>query len=267
MTSPSSFEPFDAAEGGPSHVTRTGQTVRRAARPWTGTVHALLRHLADVGFTGAPRVVGDGFDTDGNEVLSHIEGDIGHPRAWSDQGVWQAGRLLRDLHTATATFRPPPGGGWQPWWMHDPDAPDPVIGHCDAGPWHTVARDGLPVAFIDWTLAGPVDRLDEVAAAAWWHAQLHDDDVARRHDLPGPAARARQLGLFLDGYRLPAAARDGLVTRMIEVAVRDCAAEARRAGITPDSTDAAPLWSLAWRARAADWMIRHRTRLEHAVRV
>lgn len=71
--------------------------------------------------------------------------------------------------------------------------------------------------------------------------------------------------LFLDGYELPAADRDGLVTRMIEFAIRDCAAEAAQARITPDSTDPAPLWSLAWRARAAGWMISHRSLLENAL--
>ena len=67
------------------------------------------------------------------------------------------------------------------------------MGHCDTGPWHIVARDGLPVAFIDWTLAGPIDRRDEIAATAWWNAQLHDDDVAERNQLPDAAARAAQL--------------------------------------------------------------------------
>ncbi|GAB2958130.1 aminoglycoside phosphotransferase/kinase family protein [Saccharothrix stipae] len=258
--------PLTAAEGGPSKVTRSGQTTRRPAQPWTPTVHALLRHLADAGFTGAPRVVGDGIDADGNEVLTYLGGSVVHPHAWTDEGVWHAGALLRALHTATAGFRPPPGGTWQPWWMHDDTGPDTVIGHCDAGPWHIVARDGLPVGLIDWTLAGPVDRLTEVAAATWWNAQLHDDDVAERNGLPDAAHRARQAGLFLDGYELPPGDRADLVDRMIETAIRDCAAEATRAGITPESTDPVPLWALAWRARAAGWMIRHRSTLDGAVR-
>ncbi|MCG5217698.1 hypothetical protein [Streptosporangium sp. KLBMP 9127] len=53
---------------------------------------------------------------------------------------------------------------------------------------------------------------------------------------------------------------------MIEFAIRDCAAEAIEAGVTPQSRDPAPLWGLAWRARAAAWMINHRTSLERAVR-
>ncbi|MEV0273763.1 aminoglycoside phosphotransferase family protein [Hamadaea sp. NPDC050747] len=275
MDSTSSFEPLPAAEGGPSHTRRLGDTSRRAAGPWTPTIHALLRHLEKAGFTGSPRVLGDGFaEPDGapaagpggaEEVLTWIEGDIVHPHAWpSEDAVHRVGRMLHDLHTAGSTFEPPPDAQWQPWWMHR-SGPDSVIGHCDAGPWHVVARNGEPVAFIDWTLAGPVDRLDEVAATAWWHAQLHDDDVAARHALPDPDTRARQVRAFLDGYELPRNDRARLVTRMIEIAIRDCAAEAARAGITPESADPGPLWSLAWRARAADWMIRHRTLLEQAV--
>jgi hypothetical protein len=191
-------------------------------------------------------VVGDGYDGQGNEVLTYIEGEIIHPHPWSDEAIWRVGRLLRQLHDATASFRPPPEAVWQPWYFHS-DTPGSIIGHCDTGPWHIVARDGLPVAFIDWTLAGPTDRRDEVAATGWWNAQLHDDDIAEAN------------------HRADAAEGAGLVTHMIEFAIRDCAWEAIRAQVTPESTDPTPLWALAWRARAAAWMLRHRPTLQHAI--
>ncbi|BCJ57962.1 hypothetical protein Jiend_13840 [Micromonospora endophytica] len=40
--------------GNVSTVVRVGDTVRRNVGPWTPSVHALLRHLEYVGFTGAP---------------------------------------------------------------------------------------------------------------------------------------------------------------------------------------------------------------------
>lgn len=256
MSSHSSFKPPLKAEGQPAQVVRHGDTVVRPAGPWTPAVHALLRHLERAGFAASPRVVGDGYDDQGREVVTYIEGTFVHPHAWTDDGVWQVGRLLRDLHDATAGFQPPPDAVWHPWPFRS-DAPGAVISHCDAGPWNIVARSGLPVAFIDWTVAGPTDRLDEVAATGWWNAQLHDDDIA--------SARAAQLRYFLDGYRLPAAERDGLVTKMIEYAIRDCAAEAITSQVTPGSTDPEPLWALAWRARSAAWMLRHRTMLGNAI--
>jgi hypothetical protein len=264
MHSDPSFEPLAAAEGGPSQVVRHGDTILRPVQPWTPTIHALLRHLEAVGFAGAPRVVGDGYDGQGNEVLTCIEGQVQHPHAWSDEAIWGVGRLLRHLHDATASFRPPPEAVWQPWSFHS-DAPGSIIGHCDTGPWHIVARDGLPVAFIDWTLAGPTDRRDEIAATGWWNAQLHDEDIAEANHLADAATRGAQLRHFLDGYGLPAADRAGLVTHMIELAIRDCAWEAIRAQVTPESTDPTPLWALAWRARAAAWMLRHRPTLQHAI--
>ena len=131
------------------------------------------------------RVVGNGYDGHGREVLTYIPGDFVHPHAWSDEGIWHVGRLLRDLHDATAGFQPPPDAVWHPWPFHS-DAPDAIISHRDTGPWNIVARDGLPVAFIDWPTAGPTDRLDEIAATAWLNAQLHDDDIAERQNLPEP---------------------------------------------------------------------------------
>lgn len=264
MSSQSPYESLRGAEGNPTPVLRHGDVVLRPAAPWTESVHALLRHLEAVGFTGSPRLAGDGYDAEGRDAVGYIEGGFVHPHAWSDAGVQRAGALLRELHDATAGFRPPPGAVWQPWPFHS-SAPDAIISHRDTGPWHTVERDGLPVAYIDWTTAGPTDRLDDVAATAWWNAQLHDDDIAERQGLPSAGERAAQLRLFLDGYRLPAGDRAGFVTRMIEYAIRDCANVAVRHRVTPESADPAPLWALAWQARSAAWMLRHRALLENAI--
>ena len=58
--------------------------------------------------------------------------------------------------------------------------------------------------------------------------------------------------------------RRDFVTKMIEYAIRDCAAETIQAQVTPDQGDTTALWAIAWRARSAAWMIRHRHLLEHA---
>lgn len=57
-----------------------------------------------------------------------------------------------------------------------------------------------------------------------------------------------------------------LVGRMIELAICDTAAEADDAAVTPASTaHPVALWAMAWRARSAAWMIRHRPTLEAAL--
>jgi len=60
--------------GGRSTVTRAGGVVFREAAPWSGTTLALLRHLEREGFAYAPRVIGEGFDAAGREMLTYVEG-------------------------------------------------------------------------------------------------------------------------------------------------------------------------------------------------
>jgi hypothetical protein len=251
----------------PTPVTRVGPNAHRPAAAWTATNHALLRHLEKVGFTACPRVVGDGFDEEGNEVLTWIDGHVVHPQPWGnpEAALHQIGRLMRQLHQATASFVPPRDATWMPWSLHRPPGPDTIVSHCNIAPWNVVVRDGVPVAFIGWEYAGHTDRLDEIAATGWYCAQLHDDDIKRRVGLPDAQTRAGWLRAFLDGYDLPREERAGLVTRMIEFAVRDTAGYARMHDITPDTTDVEHLWLMSWQIRAADWMLDHRTMLQNAI--
>ena len=252
--------------GGRTAVHRRGDVVVRDTGPWTPAVHALLRHLEAVGFAAAPRLVGTGFDDDGRETLTFIDGEFTQPGPWSIEGAAALGRMLRDLHEATSGFRPAPGAVWFPWHGRHLGGPHRVIGHCDVAPWNIVARDGLPVALIDWETAGPVDPLVELAQLCWLNAKLHDDIVAELEGLPPLADRARQLAAIVDGYGLTARQRAGFLTTIIEFAITDTAWEADDARVTPQ-TAAHPVacWAMAWRARSAAWIIRHRPALESAL--
>jgi hypothetical protein len=258
--------------GGPVGVYRNGKVVLRDTGPWTATVHTLLRHLEDVGFPGAPRLVGSGSDSSGRETLTYIEGEFAHPGPWTLDGASAVGQLLRDLHKATASYRPPADAVWRPWFGRALGGAVYVIGHCDTAPWNIVARNGLPVAFIDWEYAGPVDPLVELAQACWLNAKLHDDFVAELDGLPPLSERAQQLRAIVDGYGLPAGERHGFVDRIIEFVVHDTAEQADEANVTPDTKSFDidelgfnPMWALAWRARAAAWIMRHRRTLENAL--
>ena len=244
-------------------VSRRGDIVLRPSGPWTPAVLALLRHLERVGFTAAPRVVGAGRHADGREMVSYVEGEFVHPGAWSDPALVEVGRMLRRLHDAAATFQPPPGTEWKPWFLRDVGDPARVFSHGDVAPWNMVTRAGMPLCLVDWEYAGPVDPLTELARVCWLFPQLHDDDVAAVHGLPSADVRARQVRRIADAYGASAGQRHRLVERIIEVTVRETAQEAIDAGITSDSVG--PQWGLAWRARAAGWMLRHRSVLEAAL--
>jgi len=252
--------------GGRTDVVRCGDVVHRACGPWSSTVLGLLRHLEAAGFSGAPRVIGDGFDDQGQETVSFLEGWTAHPRSWPESQLWLIGSLLAQLHEATSTFRPEPGALWQPWFGRRLGSAARVIGHCDTGPWNLLVRPDGTMALIDWETAGPVDPVVELAQSCWLNAQLHDDDIAEINSLASPAERGAHVRLIADGYGLGAAGRKILVDLMVEVAVQDAADQARTASVTPESVDPELLWAITWRTRSAAWILTHRRTLEQALR-
>jgi hypothetical protein len=106
-------------DGGRRVIHQRGNVVIRDAGPWTPTVHPLLRHLEEVGFNAAPRLIGTGLGSGGREVLTFIEGEFTQPGPWSLNGAVALGTLLRSLHEATGSFRPPQGAVWFPWHGRD----------------------------------------------------------------------------------------------------------------------------------------------------
>ncbi len=249
-----------------SSVRRDGDLVVRSAGPWAPTVHALLRHLEDVGFGGAPRVVGSGFDADGNETLTYIEGDVHARGQRTVEAAGAVGSLLRDLHRATASFRPPRDAMWKRVTLRELGGGARVISHCDTGPWNIVLRNGLPHAFIDWDFAGPVDPRVEIAEAALLNANMYSDDIVELNELPSFDERLRQLRAFVvDGYGLSRADRSGMVDLMIEVLVHSMASNTWEAKVTPETKGSDALWSLTWKSRTAAWLLRNRRSLENAL--
>ncbi len=251
--------------GGRTTVLRRGGTVIRETGPWAAAVHSLLRHLETTGFAEAPRLVGEGFDEEGREVLTYVEGEIINPAPWTEDGIARLGEVIRRLHDAAASYRPPRAAVWRPWFGRTVGVPD-SIGHCDIAPWNIVSRNGRPFALIDWEVAGPVNRLTEVAMAAWTNAQLYDDDVAEMNGLPDAAARMRQVRLLADAYGLAAADRHQLAYRIIEFAAHSTANEATEQQITPQTEYAPRVWGIAWQARSVGWLIGNRPALEAALR-
>ena len=145
-------------------VVRSGQTVRRPQRPNSDAIRALLGHLEQAGFDGAPRFLGT--DVRGREVLSYISGEAVTPPypAWSltDAALRSVAELLRRYHEAVAGF-----DATAHRWPRLP--PEPYSGtlvcHNDPNLDNVVFRAGKAVALIDFDLASPGTALWDVAAA------------------------------------------------------------------------------------------------------
>src|ERR1700722_5896379 len=157
-------QPLPGGTANRGRVVRVGDTVRRPAAPCWPATHALLDHLARVGFDGAPRVLATGL---GGETLSYIEGRAAVPPlaadTLTDNALVSVADLLRRYHQAAASFDPA-GYDW----------PRPVparyrtglVSHNDVYPANLVFRGGRAVALIDFDLAGPGSAAWDFAAAA-----------------------------------------------------------------------------------------------------
>lgn len=258
----------DVTEG----VVRVGDTVRRPTGAHTPLVHALLRHLEDTGFAGAPRLLG--IDAAGREVLTYVTGEVAaRPRpAWiaDEDRLASVGRLVRAYDDAAAGFTPPdgvqaPSGPTPPPEMPPaPAYPAELIGHMDFTPDNIVFRDGEAAALIDFDLVRPVSRVDEIHNAMLYWAPLGDpadaDPLLRDVDIPH---RCRVLA---DAYGLSGTDRG----RLLEVAVL----RARRAWFSMKQmaeTEGGG-WARMWREGVGDrikrreaWLERHGSSVEAAL--
>jgi phosphotransferase family enzyme len=204
-------------------IMRAGDTVRRPVRPFTLTIQAYLAHLHAAGFSGAP--VPLGLDERGREVLSFVPGDVPHeplPPATARVEVLVAlARLIRRLHDAAEGWVAPKDAVWggipgARIRNSTPDGEPLLVSHRDYCPGNVVFRDGLPAALIDFDLAKPTTRVDDIANALYyWAPLMHPEDRApafRDLDIP------LRVAVFADAYGMTSEQRRVLVpaaTKMI----------------------------------------------------
>ena len=178
--------------GGLNEVVRIGSTVRRPTGPWTPNVHRLLEHLAPLGI--APVV--HGVDGRGREVLSYLEGEVGHPppAAWlrSDEVLVAVARMVRRLHDASVGL----AGVLVEGWQFPAISPVEVICHNDLAPYNMVFRDGVPVGVFDFDGARPGPRWWDVAYTAYCLVPF-SPEFGEVED------QRRRAGLFCEAYGLP----------------------------------------------------------------
>lgn len=163
-------------------IVRVGDTVRRPSSPASAFTARLLNSLADQGFDGCPRYLGQ--DYLGRDILTFLPGETAHWQRFDDRAIAAAGRLLRGFHDATRPLASQLGSA--------------VVCHHDPAPNNAIFRDGVPVALIDFDFAEPGDPLEDVGYAAWsWCISSKPER--------GPAIeQARQIRVLTDAYGLGA---------------------------------------------------------------
>lgn len=179
-----------------------GDVVRRTSGPWTPWVHRLLQHLSDRGFTGAPRPIR--ITDDGYDEVSYLPGrTTGSERPWpvwvhGDDALVEVARWLRGYHAAASQFPPPLEAQWRE--IHDSTGPDVIIAHNDAAPYNAVWDGDHLVGFVDWDMAGPRRRDDDLAWTAFSWVPLHARHVVIGEGFTELERRRERLQLFLSSY-------------------------------------------------------------------
>ena len=246
-------------------VLRVGDCVVRPAGVHARSIHALLVHLHDSGFVGASRPVG--FEEDGRERLSFIEGEV--PRwpwpAWwhTDRALASAAALLRRYHDAVAAFVPPAGATWSSE-LADPRG-GPLVCHNDVCPENIVFRGGVAIALIDFDFAAPGRAVYDLAQLAKMCVPL-----GSRADTAGiggpPVDPVARLRVVVDAYGLPPDRRPFVEAIDDALAVGDRFVQARA-----DAGD--PAFVEMWAQRGGDeyaqrrraWFEAHRDLLSTAL--
>ncbi|WP_377269047.1 phosphotransferase [Peterkaempfera sp. SMS 1(5)a] len=168
-----------------NRVVRIGDTVRRTPSERSPFVRELLDLFERHGWSGAPRHLGE--DEQGRETLTHIDGRAALTpdqvrAAGSDEALARVARLVRGFHDLTAGT--PLAGGAE------------VVCHHDLSPRNTVYdEDWQPRAFIDWDIAAPGERIQDLAHVCWQYLDLGPSVT----DVPEAARRIR---LICDTYGL-----------------------------------------------------------------
>jgi hypothetical protein len=202
----------DVTEG----VVRSGDTVRRPRSASSERVQALLTHLERADFAGAPRYLG--VDDRGRDVLTFVDGEVaGRPApAWvaSDDRAVSVASLLRAYHDAVAPFgvpdvfddasSTPAAGSPAPF-----PVPRELIGHRDVTLENVVFRDGVATALIDFDLARPSSRLDDVCNMLRWWAPWQP--VADRPETLADVDAGGRAAMMVEAYGLDANSRSMLV--------------------------------------------------------
>lgn len=204
--------------GGNTHeeIVRVGDTVRRPTGPWTPGVHALLVHLLNEGFDGAPRV--HGIDEQGREVLDYVEGVVVHPdhvdRIASDAALAEVASVIRRFHDAASSFTGSRAYVWSDLGS-DPAGSNEILCHNDLAPWNLVRRTDGRWVFIDWDFAAPGRRSWDLAFALLSLVPLMPDSGL------DDARTAQRIAVFRSAYGIDEFPEDAL-----SVVVERCRHEA-----------------------------------------
>lgn len=167
-------------------IVRIGKAVHRPLSPNYEFAHSVLEYLQSVNFPLSPEFLG--LDKSGREMLGFIDGYVPpseirrEANTWTNESLTNVFQGIRAIHDLCANSE----------LRGDKE----TVIHGDLTPRNTVYDNGNVVAFIDWDLARPGDRLEDIGNALWRFlalgAPVHDD----------PETQGRLIRFCCNAYQL-----------------------------------------------------------------
>lgn len=217
-------------------IIKIDNTVHRPQASNAKIVHALLLHLENIHFNGAPRFLG--IDDQNREMLTYIDGDVPTELGiWSDKVLASAAQLIRHYHDATIKSRFADHGE--------------VFCHYDLSPCNTVFKNGSPIAFIDFDAASPGKKIDDVAYAIWLWCDLGNPELS-------VIEQSRRIQLFYTSYGL-SDTKSAIIDAIIEAQKKQI--KKYQANVN----NGLPGWekAIAWAENALKWVTINKAILEN----
>lgn len=194
-------------------IHRSDDKVYRPSGFWSPSIHKLFAHLKSVQFDSAPKSFG--FDSNGNEILSYVSGDVyNYPLVGAistTEALSSAAALLRQYHDATVSFVQSEQCNDLRWFLPTRE-PQEVICHGDYAPYNVALSGNTVVGIFDFDTAHPAPRVWDVAYAVYCWAPFKTNAYDSLGDLTEQSIRAKQ---FCDSYGLSYEDRAQLVDAII----------------------------------------------------
>lgn len=154
-------------------VMRIGDVVRHPKQPWSGSVHALLSYLREVGFAESPPPGPLGPDYDDVGYIEGVSGEDACLLVATDEAVAAVAQMLRRYHDMVAEWRPEVPPVWFDGQVGTGTGTE-LVCHGDVGPWNLIWRDGQLVGLIDWEYATIGTRREDIAYALHYLVPFRD---------------------------------------------------------------------------------------------
>lgn len=163
--------------GNVSDVFYDGNYIYRDLKPYSKTIHRLLKHLEDKGINFTPHFLRVDYENK-MEVLTFVKGKTieNYPEIdnfdYKVRNIRLLATMLREYHDETLDFNYTDEDKW--FLEYKGDLDKEVICHNDIAPYNVTFSNGEPVGIIDFDTACPAPRIWDIAYALYRFVPLSE---------------------------------------------------------------------------------------------